>query len=146
MIGYKSLIKSATIRPRHLFVTILAMAIGLYALFQARFLILGPQVKIVNLEDGDLVKNSLVILEGEAKNISWISLNGRQIFTNEKGFWSEKLLVSPGLSTVTVTARDRFGREKSKSVRLVLNTKEKRAVEENLDESLNDSESLEENQ
>lgn len=90
-----------------------------YALFQARFLVLGPRLKIVSPQDGSHVAGSVVHVEGIAKNIAWISLNGRQIFTDERGWWSEKLIVPSGISIMTVETRDRFGREREKSIQVV---------------------------
>jgi hypothetical protein len=108
------------IQPKYGLLIILFALLIVYSLYQARFLILGPQIWIDNPQDGQTVEDPLVIMEGRAENIAWISLNDRQIFTDEKGAWSEKLLVSPGLSIMTVKARDRFGRETEKSVRIVL--------------------------
>jgi len=108
------------IKPRYGFLIILFLLLIAYSLYQARALLVGPQIWIENPQDGDTVENPLVIVEGQSKNIAWISLNDRQIFTDEKGVWSEKLLVSPGLSIITVKARDRFGRETKKSVQIVL--------------------------
>ncbi len=100
------------------------MAIGsiliLYVLFQARFLILGPRVTITYPKDAQEVYDPLLTMTGKAYNIAWISLNGRQIYTDEKGFWSEKLLLSPGASIITLKVRDRFGREREKQVRVIL--------------------------
>jgi len=107
--------------PRYAIIIIFFIVVVGYALFQSRFLILGPRVNITYPEDGAIVSSGLVVLEGTAKNVAWITLNGRQIFTNEEGHWSEKLLVSPGLSTATVEARDRFGRETVERVRILLN-------------------------
>ena len=109
------------IKPRYGFLIILFLLLIAYSLYQARALLVGPQIWIENPQDGDTVENPLVIVEGQSKNIAWISLNDRQIFTNEKGEWSEKVLVSPGLSIMTMKARDRFGRETKKSVQIVLN-------------------------
>ena len=91
-----------------------------YALFEARALILGPYIKINQPQNEATLNDPLVVVEGESDNISWISLNGRQIFTDEKGNWSEKLLVSPGLSIITLRARDRFGRETEEEIRVEL--------------------------
>jgi hypothetical protein len=90
-----------------------------YVLFQARFLILGPQVKVLSPQDGAVVYSPVVVMSGTAKNVSWLSLNDRQIFTDEKGVWEEKLLVSEGLSIIELNARDRFGRQTEKTVRII---------------------------
>ena len=107
--------------PKHWLLISLFVLFFLYVLFQARFLILGPQVWVSYPKDGEVVANSIIMMSGVARNAAWLTLNGRQIFTDEEGVWSEKLIVSPGLSIMTVSARDRFGRETEKIVRIVLN-------------------------
>ena len=94
---------------------------ALYVLFQARFLILGPRVVIESPRDAEVLTSALVTARGSVTNAAWITLNGKQIFTDEEGRWEEKLLVSPGTSIMTVRVRDRFGREREKSVRVIYN-------------------------
>ncbi|MDP2642111.1 MAG: hypothetical protein Q8P21_02385 [bacterium] len=110
-----------SIQPRYGILIILGILLVAYSLFEARFLILGPQVWVESPKDGHTVESPLVVVRGRAKNVAWISLNGRQIFTDEEGEWSEKLIVSRGLSIMTVEARDRFGRETEETLRVVLN-------------------------
>ncbi len=93
----------------------------LYILFQARFLILGPEVSINFPQDGESVSESVLTIKGRARNAAWLNLNGRQIFTDEKGFWEERVVLSKGLSIMTLVAHDRFGREEKKSVRIIYN-------------------------
>ena len=111
----------ADIQPRHALLALLFLLLASYAFYQARFLIFGPQIWIDSPRDGETVPSASVTIEGRSRNIAWISLNDRQIFTDESGKWSEKLIVSQGLSIMTVKARDRFGRDTAKSVRVVLN-------------------------
>lgn len=106
---------------RHWLMLVGGIILFFYCLFQARFLILGPQVSIVTPGDGESITSPMVIISGRAYNVSWISLNDRQIFTDEKGSFSEKLIVADGLSIMTVRVRDRFGREREKTVRILLN-------------------------
>lgn len=106
---------------RHTSLLVLGIIFAFYCLFQARFLILGPQVSVVSHEDGTAVGERQTTLSGTARNAAWISLNDRQIFTDEQGHWSEKLILGDGLSIMTLRVRDRFGRESTESVRLVLN-------------------------
>jgi hypothetical protein len=100
---------------------VLGILLVLYIIFQARFLIVGPQVSIHSPKDGEVVASEIVRVSGKALNIAWISLNGRQIFTDENGAWEETLLVSPGVSIMTVAVRDRFGRERQESARIIFN-------------------------
>lgn len=100
--------------------SILGLLLVLYILFQARFLILGPQITIETPQDAQEVVEPILTISGTAHNVAWLTLNGKQIFTDEEGLWSEKLLLSPGISIMTVSGRDRFGREKEERVRVIL--------------------------
>ncbi len=108
------------IQLRHAVFIIISILLIVYSLYQARALLVGPQVWIESPQDGETVENPLVVIAGQAKNVAWISLNDRQIFTDENGRWSEKLVVSKGISIMTVRARDRFGRETEERVRIIL--------------------------
>lgn len=99
-----------------MFFLILMVGVLLYALFQARFLILGPQVRITFPQPGEVVEAGAIVISGRAGNVAWISLQGRQIFVDEEGRFSEKLIASPGPSIITISARDRFGRETTERV------------------------------
>ena len=46
-------------------------------------------------------------------------MNDRQMFTDEEGEFSEKLLLSYGYNIITVKAKDRFGRETKKTLELI---------------------------
>lgn len=92
-----------------------------YSLYQGRFIIFGPQVWIDNIQDGATVVDSVITIMGRAKNVAWLSLNDRQIFTDENGFWSEKLVLAQGLSIITIKGKDRFGHEVYKNLQVVLN-------------------------
>ena len=83
--------------------------IVLYVMYQARFLLEGPKLYLI--DEPDSVQNSqLVHLRGKASNISTINLNGRQIFTDRTGYFDEALLLENGYNIATIQATDRYGR------------------------------------
>jgi hypothetical protein len=100
-------------------ISLFAAGIIGYALFQTRNLIQGPIIKIHSPVNGSSLTKSFVEIEGAAKNISYINLNDRQIFTDESGAFSERLLLSYGYNIITLRARDKFGREVEKTLELV---------------------------
>jgi len=106
---------------RRTILIVLFSILVIYSIYQGRFLILGPQIWVDNIKDGETVREPVIIVAGRARNVSWISLNDRQIFTDEAGYWSEKLVVSEGVSFISVKARDRFGHEVNKNLQVVLN-------------------------
>lgn len=105
--------------PRQSILFVLGMIFLAYVLYQARYLILGPGLIVKSHADGAVATTSVITLSGTARNAAWLSLNERQIFTDEEGVWSEKLIVGEGVSIMTLRVRDRFGREAEKRLRLV---------------------------
>lgn len=80
-----------------------------YAVFQARFLIVGPQIALVN--EPNLQQNERrIFIEGKAYNISRLWLNDRQIFTDAQGNFKEALVLENGYTISTLRAEDRYGR------------------------------------
>ena len=96
-------------------VKLLALAIGLfciliYVVFQARFLIIGPQIVLVDTPN--ILHNERQIwLTGSAYNISHLWLNGRPIYTDAQGNFKEALVLENGYTVATIRAEDRYGRE-----------------------------------
>lgn len=107
-------------RPRHLIVAIIFLAIAGYAAYQARFVALGPRLAFTSHTNGTTSAEALILLEGTAKNVSHLSLNGRQIFTDREGLWSERFLLSQGPNIMTLRAKDRFGHEAEESIQIFL--------------------------
>ncbi len=54
--------------------------------------------------------SELVDIKGQAKNAVYLTLNGREIFIDKDGNFNEKQALAPGLSVVTLTAQDKFGK------------------------------------
>ena len=104
---------------KFLLISIFAIIILGYSLFQARNIVSGPIIEIKSPQNGSSLEHSLIEIKGKAKNISHISMNGRQIFTDDKGIFSEKLLLSYGYNIITIKAQDRFDREIEKNLELI---------------------------
>jgi hypothetical protein len=81
-----------------------------YLLFQARFLLQGPIITL-STEPSTVQHERVVMLTGTVKNITHLTLNGRQIFTNELGYFNEALVLENGYTIATLAATDRYGRE-----------------------------------
>lgn len=108
-----------TIIKISLIILVITVIIG-YSYFQARNLIYGPQISIESPTNGATLANPLVAIKGIAKNISYISLNDRQIYVDKDGSFNEELLLSPGYNMWEIEAKDKFGRVVSKKIELVL--------------------------
>jgi len=92
---------------------VLALIAGLlgYVAWQARFLIIGPVITLTN-DPAFVQSERTVYLTGHARNISGITLNGRPIFTDSDGHFTEPVVLESGYTIATVTGTDRYGRER----------------------------------
>lgn len=99
-------------------IIIVAIALLGYASFQAKNFVKGPTISVDYPKNGETVSETLLIVTGTAKNLSFITLNGNKIFTDEAGVFKEKILLSPGYNIVTIWAQDRFGRTTEKQLQI----------------------------
>ncbi len=80
-----------------------------YVAFQARFLIMGPEIliseELETIQDGRVMK-----LTGRAENVTAVFLNGRPIAIDQAGTFAEGVVLENGYTIVSIDARDRYGR------------------------------------
>jgi len=89
-----------------------------YAFFQARFLIVGPQI---TLESPTTITQTARVIEvrGTARNITTLTLNGKTIHTNEEHYFEEILVLPTSYTIMTLRAADRYGRIRTLTQELV---------------------------
>ncbi len=91
--------------------TALFLVIGVFSYLKMDFLWKGVQITAsVNRNN----TSPIIQVKGNAKNAVYLSLNGREIFIDKDGSFSEPLALLPGLSVVTINAQDKFGKSKEK--------------------------------
>jgi hypothetical protein len=87
------------------------LIVGLVLIFffyqNTKNLIGGPTISITSPKDNEVIETSLITITGTVKNAASITLNGHQIFVDESGHFSEKLLLPLGYSILRVEALDR---------------------------------------
>ncbi len=99
-----------------------ALALALlfsYAYYEVRGLIEGPVLTIHSPQNGATIHGTTTSITGAARRITYINLNGRQIFVDARGNFSESLLLLPGYNILLIEARDFFGRTTRKSLELM---------------------------
>jgi hypothetical protein len=111
---WNDLVDMLDVIPFRTLVKFTVLAIGLlliigYVFFQARFLIIGPQITLSDIPA--LVHNERqIFLSGTAFNISRLWLNNRPIYTDVDGNFKEALVLENGYTIATLRAEDRYGR------------------------------------
>jgi len=91
---------------------IVASLLLAYALFQARFILTGPTITLPNPPE-TVQTQRLVMLEGMVQNIVYLTLNGRQIYTDKNGYFKEAVVLENGYTIATLQAHDRYGRSRT---------------------------------
>ena len=103
-------------------IAVLLVLIITYTYLQTRDFLTGPQLTITSPENGQSVSSSSpeIILSGETSHISFLTVNGLQVFTDENGTFSRKLLLPEGYTIITVEAQDKFGRSITREIQLIV--------------------------
>lgn len=91
-----------------------------YSYYQVADFAAGPEITISTPANGVATTSSFVTVSGSAERIAYLSLNGRQIFTDRDGNFKEPLLLSPGYNIITISAQDKFFRETSTQLEMIL--------------------------
>lgn len=93
--------------------------VGFYAYIQSKEYLEGPILNITEPKDGDVFTDPALIIRGNAKNVSYLTLNGDTLFVDSKGLFAQKILLLPGYNLVSITVQDRFGKKVDKKLELV---------------------------
>ncbi len=101
-------------------IILLALVIGGYSLFQAWKLIQGPVIIVDTPQNGAVYNSTLIEIDGKAKNVAYLYLNDRPIFTDKNGRFAEKLLLSPGYNIIKLSAEDKFKTYTEKKLEIIL--------------------------
>jgi hypothetical protein len=101
-------------------IVLLGVVIVSYASFQAWKIVSGPIVEIYSPLTGATYEQALIEVEGRARNIAYLNLNDRPIFTDKNGYFKEKIILSPGYNIIKLDARDKFKKYTEKRLEIIL--------------------------
>lgn len=88
-----------------------------YAYFEARGILFGPSISVTSgLTE---VRDPLITIAGQAEHISSLSMNGKDVAVTEDGVFSEPYLLSAGYNRITLQARDKYGRSRTKTIEVI---------------------------
>lgn len=91
-----------------------------YVGFQLSKLSAPPAINLSNQEKST-VSTSYVIVSGEVDSGSDVFINDSPILTSPDGSFSDKVLLADGTNQIKVTARNKFGKEATKTIVVVAN-------------------------
>jgi hypothetical protein len=91
-------------------IAILLIVLAGYGLKEAWPLLSGPRLALTSPENGGIFYNGFITISGTAVHTQSVSLDGGPLLTDQKGNFSESVVLPPGGAILTITATDRFGR------------------------------------
>jgi len=89
---------------------IFVIVVIVYALYQARGILSGPQITLERPADGITATTSLITVSGNITRASSVFLNDKAIYLDLGGRFREELLLSAGYNIIEVRAEDGAGR------------------------------------
>lgn len=104
--------------PVTLGTVVLILVVTGYGLWRSSDFLLGPKIIIEAPIDGGVVLSPIAKIKGRAERISAIFLNDQQIFTDNQGYFEETLLLAEGYNIIEIRAKDRFGRETERIIKV----------------------------
>jgi len=90
-----------------------------FAFLRSKDLIFGVKIRDVNITDGEKVADNVLHLTGNAKNATFVSLNGREISVDKKGDFNETIILFSGYNIINITAKDKFGDVDEKNYKVI---------------------------
>ncbi len=101
------------------FLTLSILSIISLTAFELRKVVGGPTVDL-GCDKGQceqiISEKSLYPLTGTTSNISEIHIGNRKIYTDTEGKFNEQITLYPGNNNLTISAKDRFGKEVKKDI------------------------------
>lgn len=80
----------------------------------------GPSISIDTLENGTVLTDPLIALNGTAAHAQDLIINGAPVPTSPNGSFNEHVLLSPGYNLITLSATDRYGTTETKNYAVML--------------------------
>ena len=96
---------------------VLFLIIGVFGYEKMSFIWKGVKI-VASIEQSG--SSTLATIKGVALKATYITLNGREIFIDKSGNFSESIVMLPGFSIITLHAKDKFGKTAEKKFELVL--------------------------
>ena len=81
----------------------------------------GPHITVTYPPNGAAITEKYITLKGQIDRANNLLINGREVNIDEKGAFSDEIVIFPGINMITVTAKDQFGRSTEDRLTLVGN-------------------------
>lgn len=101
-------------------VIFLLLGVGGYLGFQVKRIVEPPKLTVLSPQDGLVSTEEKVVVKGATEKEASVTINGETIQNSEKGTFEQPINLSPGLNTITITAKKKHGKTTQETIYLVL--------------------------
>ncbi|MBT3817178.1 MAG: hypothetical protein HOE80_02280 [Candidatus Magasanikbacteria bacterium] len=95
---------------RNLGIALVTLGILSYLVLQVKQIIEPPTLTIYSPDSGLITHEATLKVYGQTDKHAQIQINGKNIVNNEEGYFQEELPLSPGINTITFTAKKKHGK------------------------------------
>ena len=90
-----------------------------YGYFEARGILMGPSITVTPrvLE----TTSAYIKIQGTAKRISSLTMNGKAVDVTEDGSFSESYVLVPGYNRIALDAKDKYGKRAERIIEVIYN-------------------------
>lgn len=112
---------SLVITPRSVVMALIVLSVvgAFFYLYQEfKSFAAAPRLVILEPASNAVIEASEAVVRGKTDKGARVSINNQTVFVGGEGEFSDKLILQPGLNTVTIVAVNRFDKEKSETISL----------------------------
>ncbi len=104
------------------FFVILVLVSLVYFLFGMRKVGKGPEILINTPPEGIVVQSPVIALEGKVENVAEMRINDNPVAVRDGNIIKEQLILQPGENQFELKAKDQFGNETKKTIKIIYKT------------------------
>lgn len=93
-----------------IFIMVLLIAMTAYFFRQLSFVFYGPNIVLLNPETDVVLNFDEIEIKGKTDYGSEFTINGENIYIDEKGNFSQKIFLVDGLNRIDIVAKNKFGK------------------------------------
>jgi cytoskeletal protein RodZ len=105
---------------RSVVVSAFILVFFIYLGLQVKAMVEPPTLTLYTPDDGFVTSDNSITIRGKTEAESSVKLNGKNIQTDEYGYFQESIALSSGINTLTIRAHKRHGKEISETRHVVV--------------------------
>lgn len=112
--------KKKIFSPRGILIIAVGIILFAYLFFQYNSLFFNPSLTIITPRDKSVISAETVEVGGKTDQYATVSVDGEDVYVDIQGQFKKSVFLFPGEKTITVIAKNRFGKETKKQITLTV--------------------------